>query len=299
MRQPNSHMIIGSTRRSGFTLIEMLIVGSLIALFSGIAMFGIQQMYDANRTKAMQGEAAHIGTAMSFAHDDLGFFPRLDLLRFAKPLIVFEQTDQTTYVRPGVDSYGVYGATGPHVSILRSNWKGPYLSATKGIARMRLSDPQSASFNAPDGIGDVSLVDWPSDTWDNPYVLYQVTIDASMKTSNNPLGLRLIASPTESATYFNAIVSYGPNGVPGGNETSGGTIGEALFSAALYVKGDATGQGVADFTLKSMYASSTQLQLSSPEFIQLLANSLETPSTDDPAFAGILDDESDDIIWRF
>ena len=305
MRKYTPNPITGSARERGFTLIEMLIVGSLIALFSGIAMFGIQQMYDSNREKIMRAEASELGTALSFAHDDLGFFPRLDLLSLPKPLLVFEQTGQATYLRPSVDNYGADGITGPQVNNLSENWKGPYLGMAEtrkrshGIVKMRLSDPLSPNFQAPDGIGDVSLVDWPSDTWGNPYVLYQVTIDPAFKTGTNQLGLRLIANPTESANYFNAVVSYGPNKVPGGNENSTGDIATALFGAALYVKGDIGGSNQAQFTLKSIYASDSALQLASTDFIQRLANSLENPNTTDPAFSGILEDGSDDIIFRF
>lgn len=306
MRQYTPNPITGSARKRGFTLIEMLIVGSLIALFSGIAMFGIQQMYDSNREKAMWAEVSSVGTASAFAHDDLGFYPRLDLLALPKALIVFEQTSQATYIRPSIDCYGMYGTTGPQVSNINSNWKGPYLGMSEtrkrahgGIVKMRLSDPLSPNFQAPDDIGDVSLVDWPADTWGNPYVLYQVTIDPALKSGTNPLGLRLVTNPTELANYFNAVVSYGPNKVPGGNENSTGDIATALFGAALYVKGDIGGTGQAQFTLKSMYATDSALQLSSADFIQRLANSMETPNTTDPAFSGILEDGSDDIIFRF
>ena len=76
-------------RRRGFTLIEILIVGALISLLSGIAIFAVKQMYDSNRRKAMFDETRSIGTALHFAYEDLGFFPRLSVVGKTKSLLTF------------------------------------------------------------------------------------------------------------------------------------------------------------------------------------------------------------------
>src|SRR5688572_29195394 len=72
----------GMQRRRGFTLVEMLVVSALIALFAGLAVFSITTQLEQNRKKAAVAECRQIATAMSFAHQDLSFFPKLCLLRF-------------------------------------------------------------------------------------------------------------------------------------------------------------------------------------------------------------------------
>ena len=69
-------------RHSGFTLIEMLVVAALIAIFAGLAVFNIVEQLNREKEKAALAEARSIATAMSFAYDDLGFFPKLCFLRF-------------------------------------------------------------------------------------------------------------------------------------------------------------------------------------------------------------------------
>ena len=63
------------TRRA-FTLVEMLIVAALIALFAGLAVFNVTEQYELNKQKAAVAECRQIGTSMNFALQDLGFFPK-------------------------------------------------------------------------------------------------------------------------------------------------------------------------------------------------------------------------------
>ncbi len=63
-----------------FTLIELLIVGALIALFAGLAIFGAQQAYLDNQRKAMIGEARQVATSLDLAYADVNFFPALCFL---------------------------------------------------------------------------------------------------------------------------------------------------------------------------------------------------------------------------
>jgi len=286
----------------GFTLLEILIVGALIALFSGIAIFAVQEMYDRNRAKAMFGEAYEIGTALSFAHNDLGFFPKLHLLRLPATLVIFP-----TGVYPSFDMYGQFPPN--NVSLIanvRENWNGPYIGTSearnrqaqggRGLVTVRLSD-FSRGVTLP-GIGDASLVQWPTDTWGRPWVVYQVTTDFNLVSAQNPAGIRWISSPTELANYFNAVVSYGPNGVPGGLPPGGPyfTTEQDLATLTrhrLFTDGDLYGTG-AFYTMKSLVATG---EAALPA-IEDLAYSLNTRSNDEGE-VGILDPGSDDIIFRF
>ncbi|MGB9692764.1 MAG: type II secretion system protein, partial [Candidatus Sumerlaeaceae bacterium] len=72
----------GRYSRKGFTLAEMLIVAALIALFSGLFIFSIETQYTLNKQKASVAECRQIATAMSFAQQDMGFFPKMCFLRF-------------------------------------------------------------------------------------------------------------------------------------------------------------------------------------------------------------------------
>jgi prepilin-type N-terminal cleavage/methylation domain-containing protein len=253
--------------RSGFTLIEILIVGAIIALFAGLAIFAAQAFYQNTTRKAIQDETKSIGTALAHARDDVGFFPRLHLLGS-----LFSQLDPLGAVlRPGLDTYGfmVAGgrlADGRNVPFSEATWRPPYTSVVEArrlfaqgsrlLVKVRLIDPGTRSYSIPGSNEEVSLVDWPADIWGNPYVVYLVTDGGAPNQNTNPLGLRMISHPLENPKYWAAVVSYGPNGVPGGldediNIQQAGTAAykqykmDFLFNARLFVRGDTvTGTGV-------------------------------------------------------
>ena len=147
---------------------------------------------------------------------------------------------------------------------------------------------------------DVSIADWPTDTWGNPYAVYLVVGDSSAVLSNNPLGLRLINNPTEDPSFMAAVVSYGPNGVPGGNDlTVNADPGffQTLQNARLYLtpsESAATPPG-AEFTLRSVSGLTfdSSFVTSFPESIH--ASNLD-PNT---GRVGMLDTGTDDIVWKF
>src|SRR5689334_7876780 len=101
------------TRVRGFTLIEMMIVGVMIVVFSGIAMFAVREMYDENVKKAGSAEVHSIATALSHARDDLAFFPRLSVLDMPLDRIYFPSVSAISFangIRPGIDMYGAFEA---------------------------------------------------------------------------------------------------------------------------------------------------------------------------------------------
>lgn len=211
---------VQKTRR-GFTLIEILIVGALLALFAGIAIINISEMYNNNLRKATIGEAKNLATACAMAQQDLGFIPKFNYLTQPKQLI----TTDDSQIRGDFDYQGFINYLGAESSVLPStlsitdqfNARG-YFAMTQsrgglnrgrgGVVKVRLAS--GASGGGQNSVED-SLVDWPADPWGNPYVLYQ------LKTNKGGEGpaWRFIEKFNEPADYMIAVVSYGPNGVPG------------------------------------------------------------------------------------
>ncbi|HRR32158.1 MAG TPA: prepilin-type N-terminal cleavage/methylation domain-containing protein, partial [Candidatus Sumerlaeia bacterium] len=76
-----------TSHKYGFTLVEIVIVAALVALFSGLATFGIQQMLRNNKLKAVIGEARQVGSSLIFAHQDIGFYPSIGFLNMSKAVI--------------------------------------------------------------------------------------------------------------------------------------------------------------------------------------------------------------------
>lgn len=311
----------------GFTLVEILIVGAIIAIFAGLAVFSAQTLYQSNTRKAMYSEAKSLGTALAMARDDIGIFPRIHLLGSPTTLITYSNGNQQ-FILPAFDAYGFLGPA-ERVNSIVNNWRPPYTAVSEArktfsqgqklLVKMRLPEPENVNFPNVPGMGDISLVDWPSDIWGNPYMLYLVSSDPALVSQNNPLGLRLITNPGENPDYMCAVVSYGPNGVPGGNlELESGqlpAVGDAatamnwrqqvLEPAMFYVRGDLltgdefTPGGQPIFTLKSMHPAVTgQASLRSSQFLNAFPRSISSAS-DNRAQIGMRDDGSDDIFWMF
>jgi type II secretory pathway pseudopilin PulG len=315
-------------------LIEIVIVAAIISLFAAMAVFAVAQFYDSQKRKAMFDETRTVGVAIGLARDDIGFYPRLSMLGLSLNQVSYSSGGaQYTpdVVLPAMDTYG-YLSWNEHVAQIVGGWQGPYASiaetrksftqGAKLMCKMRLPESAYVNFtstaNAPWMGNDVSLVDWPCDVWGNPYMVYLVKMDLTkVDATNNPYGLRLIGGtgkgPTESADYWSAVVSYGPNGIPGGTsyadsrDASGNLVDTqdykdyvsgTLTPAMLYVPGDAktgasvTGDGMKIFTLKSAVAANggtlatpwavnnvPSLDLTSSDFKKALPGSISANSS--------------------
>lgn len=323
-------MPVISGHRRGFTLIEMLIVSAMIVLLAGLAILGAQQLYESTKKKAVQDEVKSIATTLSQCKQDVGFYPKINLLGVPSALVLFRQgtpaqkkagSVASYYCRPGFDTYGFYGSglasfgntlANPVFQVMQF-WKPPYMQVSEaraanttgrrtGIVRMRLSDaeyhsgfPTSVPYNGGD---DPSLVWWPTDAYGNPYMVYHISSDPTFgppQYPQNPKGLRLILAPTEEASYMNVVVSYGPNHNPGGSWPNNGGNG-GYPNAALYVPGDLFGT-VADYTLKSVTSPNAQcrIDLTMP-FMAAIAQSLDNNNPNNP---GTFNNGSDDIFFKF
>lgn len=190
----------GSHGQRGFTLVEMLIVAALIALFSSLAVFSIQTMYELNRDKSVTAECRQVATAMAFAQNDLGFFPKICFLRFNESNLLQELSGL------GFDSLEAYGnPIGNLPSRIASQWKGGYLAGSQPgkTVNMRFTS-NGVPKDEP----------WPADTFGNPYVPYLVHTVAPATGANTASTQRFI-QPSDSANFFAGIVSYGRNLFPG------------------------------------------------------------------------------------
>ena len=198
---------------AGFTLVELLIVGILISIFSTIALFNARRAYEDNLRKAAVGELYQLRTGIAFAYDDLEFYPKLNYLNNGLRML---WDDLEPPVPPGsipnfMDIYGTEVA-GELARIVVLKWKSEGyigLAATRrGVGAMarggsvRMYDPTIREI----------YKDWPADPYGNPYVMY--ILDIPYVTRYNPV---FITSPRQSARMITALVSYGPDKQPGGS----------------------------------------------------------------------------------
>lgn len=196
--------------RKGFTLIEILIVAALIALFASLAIVNFTQQYEANRQKAAIAECRQIANALSFVNDDVGFYPKLCFLRYNQMnlfnILPGASTNQSVLYGLEYFNWGI----GNPAQRLR-NWKGSYLAFNNTkLVKMQVS----LNYTSPDA-APTATFDWPSDQWGQPFVAYFVKTE--LNTSLTPES-RWLTSAGDRPTNFAGVVSYGRNRVPGMTE---------------------------------------------------------------------------------
>jgi len=189
-------------RTQGFTLIEMLVVAALIAIFAGLAVFNIVEQLQREKEKAALAEARSIATAMSFAYDDLGFFPKLCFLKFGVDELKKTIADDGL-LNNEIEYHGY--PNGNMLNMIGKNWGEKYMggSMPEKYVRMRF--------------GANKEMDWPADPFKQPYVAYFVKIEppAGSTDPNAVPEPSFLSKFGEKPNYFAGIVSYGRNKVPG------------------------------------------------------------------------------------
>jgi prepilin-type N-terminal cleavage/methylation domain-containing protein len=186
-------------RRKGFTLVEMLLVAALVVIFSSIAIINVSEYMKSGRSKAAVAEARHIATAMSFAQQDLGFFPKICFLNFG--LRVLEDNVRGM----GYDAVEYHGnPLGDLEGRLKRQWRGGYM----GINHEKVGKMQFTSNGIMKGF------DWPLDPWGTPYTAYLVQ-STTERDADGKTRVSFVDGGGAEADYFAGVVSYGPNKVPG------------------------------------------------------------------------------------
>ncbi len=215
--------------RHGFTLVEMLIVAALIALFSAIAIIGIQAQFEANQRKAIIGESRQVAQALDFAYNDIGFFPKIAHLQAS--LTTLQLDSEIKYggnedaIFSFLDSLGINVLPGsPLARQSRENWRGPYFAASQ--SRTRVSQGKGGSVKMITTPSDNVGFDWPVDVWNNPYMHYVLNVDRTdsanptlyfaNQTQDDSGNIVSLNRPGVEGNFITAVVSYGPNQVPGG-----------------------------------------------------------------------------------
>ncbi len=307
----------------GFTLIEILIVGALIALFSGLAVISIQQVFTSNVRKAAIGETRQIATALEFANLDTSVFPRLAWLSESRERmsLIGAQLGVGDEIFTRLDTNGrIVGSAG--ANRLANQWDGPYFAFSTqraGVAQGRggfvyMLFPDLPS-QGPNALGQSGGIRWPSDPWNNPYVVYMLDVNPNMSppqlsfVTDSPIAGG--AAPDRKGNFVNAVVSYGPNQYPGGTEAArldfGGeatvdSLGSGPYQLRLY-RGRPEFRPPAKGQITHRYLTIPELNIPranvwSQEHFSYVPGGLQ-PTDEQNQPVGITDPGSDDIVFEF
>lgn len=276
----------------------MFIVGVLISIFAGLAVVNIQQQFNSNKRKAMIGEGRNLATAIAFARIDTGIYPKIPFLKLSHRQLEFESLVYTSgsnskYLFNFLDAYGL--GTGPLAPKLDASWpdggffaaatsRGGVAQGTGGSLQVRLREIDvTGNYRAS----------WPADAYGNPWLLYLISINL---TTAQPYfisqSLTGTPSPADKGDYFTAVVSYGPNRVPGGGPSYNPGTAAGPLNARIYT-GDFRDNDYSTL-LPAEYNIDPRPRAISKRFG---TSDLAPNDAGDPT--GILDPGSDDIVIEF
>lgn len=250
--QFKGHRSFGRRGQRGFTLVELVIVGALLAIFSSIAVFGVQQQYRSNIRKVAIAETRQIGAALEFANIDTSVFPRLCWLSESESGLTFISQQivggpaavPIVFAALDINSRTI-SATG--AASARSNWKGPYLGLSQNrvgaaqgrggfVYMIQPELPTGAGSENPNSLVVGNGIRWPADPYSNPYVVYMLDVDLTTNPAQPSLAFvndNVAGQGTNrKGSFVNAVVSYGPNQYPGGVESPLPTFGTGVRDQA-------------------------------------------------------------------
>lgn len=205
-----------------FTLVELLVVGALIAIFAGLAIINVQQQYESNQRKAVIGESRQVAAAMDFAYNDIGMFPKIAFLQYSIEGLRLES--QRLYGNSAAifSDFNIYGiGTSTAAANIQEDWLGPYFSASQSRSRVAQGRGGSRFMQTDIMGGSGTGISWPVDAYNNPYMYYGLHVDEAdgslyFTTGEEDDPSVQSTNPRQTGNRINAIVSYGRNRVPGG-----------------------------------------------------------------------------------
>lgn len=293
-------------RDRGFTLAELVIVATLISLFSTLAVFSIQTQFQNNQRKAVIAETRQIAAALEFANLDTGIFPKLCFLDQSRDGLLFLGVERFGAGGGGFQIYNYMDVaarrTFDAAPAIDRSWRGPYFAlsqARRGLAQGRGGFAQVVLNESGWPTTEEATLRYPTDVYGNPYVVYMMNADLTNQqllfVQEGADGL----NPTKKGTFVNAVVSYGPNQVPGGDERFRANFTSPLNGVGLRLytgnpaEGRFTSLDVPQYTrarasawaLKYATALGTDTQLA--------------PNFDNTGRVGITDPTSDDVVFEF
>jgi hypothetical protein len=167
-----------------------------------------------------------------------------------------------------------------------------------GIVNVILGESDSASVNAVP-------MRWPADPYGNPWVIYMLDLDVPTQQLSFVVD-RAPNDGTVKGNFVNAVVSYGENLVPGGNDPALPPNGPANVN-------DVNAEGSFPWSLRlftgSFKAGATVKLLNGPDFLSGAPLARERAAIWSQEFyggtgisntyIGIADEESDDVVFEF
>jgi prepilin-type N-terminal cleavage/methylation domain-containing protein len=259
-------------RPKGFTLIEIIIVAAIVGIFSGLATFGLNQLLTNNKMKAVIGETRQVGHSLIFAHQDIGFFPKIGFLALSPG----EINDDYAWLR--LHSMNL-PLSSTKALFAYDKMKGPYFAASQTRNQLSTRFKSNVIMNIVPSGSYKQKLSWPADQWGNPYVLYLFKyVPATVAIDGHH---EFIQTLGEEPDFWGAVVSYGPDGLPGSLEDpSNSIIRQDLLDRRLYGQAD---HRVAVFD-----------ELEATEYN---AGRRDMYSMEEAAIIGITDPGSDDLIY--
>ncbi|HNY26568.1 MAG TPA: prepilin-type N-terminal cleavage/methylation domain-containing protein [Candidatus Sumerlaeota bacterium] len=285
---------------SGFTLIEILVICAILAILSSILITNVRQQMEQAERKATFADARSVANALTTAQFDVGFYPRVGYLNFTVPELKLA-SGSPTVLPPSLDTMGFPDALlTSKIGTIYTEWGkgGSYLSF--GAERASMAPGGSVGYLCKMSIPGLSSshnpIKWPADPWGNPYVVYLIKIvdnqamagPGVVTSSKTGAQYSWISGPFDNPTYKALVVSYGPNGYPGG--TADGKLPAGVTAEKI----------LDDYGLFRRPATSTDpfTALRSTEINSARTSALSTDFGYSPGsgIVGIMDVGSDDIF---
>ena len=169
---------------SGFTLIEILIVVSIIALMSSLGLINFKNLIDRSKDSAVLAEMRQYGNMLSIAKGDTG--------------VVWRLQDLQSATMPTIDVYGrpINVPAGSSFEVNTSLWKGPYVTLQNS--------------RAPDNSRKVDSEGYPIDVYGNRYMIALLKVQSGTTTLMDPVNY----GPSDRPDLA-MVVSYGRDRQPG------------------------------------------------------------------------------------